>query len=145
MSKPVKTINEIQNEIIVEFSSLNDPFAEYELLLSLSAQFKRLEDSQKAAATLVQGCQSQVWLLLDAQNEALLIEADSDTLIIRGILSLIKRALQGQKCTDVASCDIYFLKEAELTATFEKSRQEGIEKILEEIREFARSKSRRND
>lgn len=145
MRKPIKTINEIQNEIIAEFSNLDDPFAEHELLLNLSAQFKRLEDSQKAAATLVQGCQSQVWLLLDAQNEALLIEADSDTLIIRGILSLIKRTFHGQKCADVASCDVYFLKEAELTATFEKSRREGIEKILEEIREFAKSKSRQTD
>lgn len=131
------SIDEIQQQIIDEFASIGDPLSQYEYLLEFSAELPELPASDKTDDNLVKGCQSRAWLILGKRNGAISIKADSETLIIRGVLFLLIEALDGQPLAEVARADIRFLEDANLLDTFTASRRDGIHKVVESIASFA--------
>ena len=131
------SIDETQQQIIDEFASIGDPLSQYEYLLEFSAELPTLPASNKTDDNLVKGCQSRAWLILGNRNGAISIKADSETLIIRGVLFLLIEALDGQPLAEVARADIRFLEEANLMDTFTSSRRDGVHKIVERIVSYA--------
>lgn len=129
-------MDEIQQDIVDEFLVIDDPLLGYELLLQYAASLPKMDARTKEAAVPVEGCQSKVWLKLDRKDGCLSIQAESDTLIIRGILYLLLKVLDGQPCAKVAECDLFFLEKADLLATFDDSRIAGIGSIVSKIKGF---------
>lgn len=132
----VPSIDDIQQEIVDEFTAIDDALSEYELLLQYAASLPKMEAEAMDASHLVDGCQSKVWLKLERQDARLSIEAESDTLIIRGILCLLIKVLDKQPCAAIAKCNLFFLEKANLLITFDDTRAAGIRAIEHTIKKY---------
>lgn len=130
-------INELQDKIVNDFQSIGDPLSQYEYLLEFAGSLPALPAQDKVDENLVEGCQSQVWLVMAAKDGKLALSADSDTLIVRGILHLLIDVLDGQPLADVAAVDVYFPQKADLMMTFNDSRRKGIGSTIAAIKRFA--------
>jgi Cysteine desulfuration protein SufE len=105
------TINEIQDEIIEEFSGFDDWMDKYQLLIDLGNEQEPLEEKYKTEQNLIDGCQSRVWLQADLTPEGLVhFQAESDALIVKGIVSLLIRVLDNQTPQDILDADLYFIE-----------------------------------
>ena len=98
-----------------------------------------MSQDEKSSLAPVEGCQSNVWLDMDCEEGRLKLRADSDTLIIRGILMLIIRVCGDQPCHAVANSSFSFLVEARLLSTFNQTRRAGINRVLEDIKTFCKN------
>ena len=137
-SEPIPSIDKLQEDIVEDFLSIGDPFSQYEYLIEFAASLPHLSEELKTEDNLVKGCQSRAWLVMEACNGNISLKADSDTLIVRGILHLLINVLDGQALYAVANADLFFLEKADLMATFTASRRSGIESIVKAIRQFAK-------
>ena len=133
----MESINEIQNEIISNFALLEDPFDQYAYLLKLSSFLQVMSEDERAKTDEVKGCQSHVWLRTYAQDGMFYMDAESDTMLIRGFLYLIRKVVSGQPVRDVAECSLYFLSDSGLSANLNADRRKGIGYIVKEIKERA--------
>ena len=140
----MRSINEIQEEIINDLTEIGDTFDQYSYLTELAGILEGLTNEEKTDDILVKGCQSRVWLLLSANEGKFYMRSDSDTLIIKGILALLEEIFNGQPLCGVANAEITFLKQSSLMETFEESRQKGIGYILRQSRDFARMEASKN-
>lgn len=145
MKPATRTVDELQDAIVGDFLSIGDPLSQYEYLLEFAGALPRLGPAAKTDDRLVAGCQSRVWLAMEAKGGRLAIEADSDTLIVRGVLYLLIEVLGGQRLEDVSSADIYFLEKAEVMSTFGDDRRRGIGSTVAAIQRFARQSVRPRD
>lgn len=124
------TISNIQDHIIADFSDIGDSFDQYAYLIELSCIMPPMDESKKTPENIVRGCQSRVWISVSLENGLFSFTADSDTLIIKGILYLLQKLFCGQTPRDVASAQITFLQATEIMETFEVDRQKGISYIV---------------
>ena len=137
----MSSINSIQNEIISDFSLLEDPFDQYTYLLKLSSFLPVMSEEERAGNEEVKGCQSHVWLRTYAENGLFYMDAESDTMLIRGFLYLIRKVVFGQPVKDVAECELYFLSDSGLTGSLNADRRKGIGYVVREIKERAKALS----
>ena len=133
-------INKIQDEIIEEFSKLNDWFDKYEYLIKLGKSLESLDENLKSDENSIIGCQSQVWLIAEMSDEKIHYLADSDSLITKGIISLLFRVLNDQYPEDIVNADLYFIDKIGLNSNLSPSRVNGMMSILKQIKSFANSK-----
>lgn len=136
--KQTSPIDKRQEEIVEDFLSIGDPLSQYEYLIEFAATLPHLPEELKTKSNLVKGCQSRAWLVMETKDETFSLRADSDTLIIRGILHLLINVLDGQQLCAVASAELFFLEKANLMITFSASRRQGIKSVVETIRQFAK-------
>ncbi len=135
-----RTIDEEQHAIVEDITSLGDAFSQYSYLLELSALLPPLSDGEKDACTLVAGCQSQVWLLVTAcKDNTVKIKAESDTLIVRGVLFLIVSLLDNRTAEDIETASITFVKETDLKTAFSDERLNGFDSICNTLRTLSRA------
>ncbi|MDO5117162.1 MAG: SufE family protein [Eggerthellaceae bacterium] len=132
-----RTINQQQDDIVEDFLSIGDPLSQYEYLIEFATALPALDEAFKVDENLVKDCQSRAWLVMENCAGALSIKADSDTLIVRGVLELLIEVLDGRPLREVAEADIYFPEKAELMTTFSASRRQGIGSIIATIKRFA--------
>jgi cysteine desulfuration protein SufE len=111
------TINEIQDEIIEEFSGLDDWMDKYQLLIDLGNEQAPLDEQYKTESNLIDGCQSRVWLQADYENGVIHFSAESDALIVKGIVSLLIRVLSDHTPKEILDADLYFIDEIGLRNT----------------------------
>ena len=130
-------INVIQDGIIRDFARLEDPFDQYAYLLKLSSFLPVMEEEDRLACEEVKGCQSHVWLRCGARDGRFLLEAESDTMLIRGFLYLIRKCLSGQTAGEVACADLYFLRDSGLAENLNADRRKGLGYVVKQIRERA--------
>ena len=133
-------INKIQDEIIEEFSKLNDWFDKYEYLIKIGKSLDSLDKNLKSDENSISGCQSQVWLIAEMSDEKIHYLADSDSLITKGIISLLFRVLNDQYPEDIVNADLYFIDKIGLNSNLSPSRVNGLMSILKQIKSFANSK-----
>ena len=105
------TINEIQDQIIEEFSELDDWMDKYQLLIDLGSEQEPLPEEYKTDSNLIEGCQSRVWLQADEVDGRLIFQAESDALIVKGIVSLLVKVLSDHTAEEIADADLYFIEE----------------------------------
>lgn len=134
-------LNTLQDEIVQDFASIGDLLSQYEYLLEYAASLPVMENEEKSEKNLVEGCQSRVWLSMAVSDGRLSLRADSDTLIVRGILHLLINVLDGRRLDEVAKATIYFPEKAGLMATFDEARRKGIASVVASIRRFAQQSS----
>jgi len=132
-----RTINQQQDDIVEDFLSIGDPLSQYEYLIEFATALPALDEASKVDENLVKDCQSRAWLVMENRADAHSVKADSDTLIVRGVLELLIEVLDGRPLREVAEADIYFPEKAELMTTFSASRRQGIGSIIATIKRFA--------
>lgn len=131
------TINEQQDEVIEEFSELDDWMDRYQLLIDLGEEQEALPDSEKTEQNLIDGCQSRVWLLCDENNGILTFRAESDALIVKGIVSLLIRVMSGHTPQEILDADLYFIREIGLTEHLSPTRSNGLLAMIKQMRMYA--------
>lgn len=131
------TINEIQDQIIKDFTILDDWLEIYDYLISLGKKLAPLDDKYKSDEFAIKGCQSKVWIVADIFDDKMSLQGDSDTSIIKGILSLIIMVFQNQSLTDIRKTDIYFAKKVGLTKSLSPTRANGMESMIKQIKYHA--------
>lgn len=131
------TINEIQDEIIEEFSSLDDWMDRYQLLIDMGGETEPLPDSDKVEQNLIDGCQSRVWLVCDEKEGRLYFRAESDALIVKGIVTLLIRVLSGHTPDEILDADLYFIEKIGLREHLSPTRSNGLLAMLKQMRAYA--------
>ena len=131
------TINEIQEEIIEEFCSLDDWMDRYQLLIDLGEEQEPLAEQEKTDQNLIDGCQSRVWLQCDDVDGKLVSTADSDALIVKGIIALLVRVLSGQTPKDILDADLYFIDRIGLREHLSPTRSNGLLAMIKQIKAYA--------
>lgn len=133
----MKTINELQDEIIEEFTELDDWMDRYQLLIDLGNEQEPLEDKYKTEQNLIDGCQSRVWLQCDEVEGKLIFKAESDALIVKGIVTLLIHVLSGHTPDEILESDLYFIPEIGLKEHLSPTRSNGLLAMVKQIRMYA--------
>ena len=131
------TINEIQDEIIEEFSGLDDWMDKYQLLIDLGNELTPLDERFKTEQNLIDGCQSRVWLQADLVDGLIHFAAESDALIVKGIVSLLIRVLSDHTPQEILDADLYFIEEIGLKEHLSPTRSNGLVAMVKQIRAYA--------
>ena len=132
------TINEIQDEIIEEFSDFDDWMDRYQLLIDLGSEQQPLPESEKTEQNLIDGCQSRVWLVADLTPEGLVhFRAESDALIVKGIVTLLIRVLSDHTPQDILDADLYFIERIGLRDHLSPTRSNGLLAMLKQMKAYA--------
>ena len=133
------SINEIQDEIIEEFSGFDDWMDKYQLLIDLGNEQEPLEEKYKTEQNLIDGCQSRVWLVADYMEESGVIHfrAESDALIVKGIVALLIRVLSDHTPQEILDADLYFIEEIGLKEHLSPTRSNGLVAMVKQMRVYA--------
>ena len=131
------TINETQDEIIEEFSALDDWMDKYQLLIDLGSEQEPLAEQYKTEQNLIDGCQSRVWLQADYEDGIIRFSAESDALIVKGIVTLLIRVLSGHTPQDFLDADLYFIEQIGLKEHLSPTRSNGLLAMVKQMRMYA--------
>ena len=132
------TINEIQDEIIEEFNDFDDWMDKYQMLIDLGNEQQLLPESAKTEQNLIDGCQSRVWLTAELTPEGLVhFEAESDALIVKGIVTLLIRVLSDHTPQEILDADLYFIERIGLREHLSPTRSNGLLAMLKQMRMYA--------
>ena len=131
------TINEIQDEIIEEFLPLDDWMDRYQLLIDMGEELPPLAPGEKTEQNLINGCQSRVWLVCERQGDLLNFRAESDALIVRGIVALLLRVVSGHTPEEILSADLYFIPRIGLSEHLSPTRANGLLAMVKQVRNYA--------
>ncbi|MDY6092087.1 MAG: SufE family protein [Prevotella sp.] len=131
------TINELQDEVIEVFSDFDDWMDKYQLLIDLGNELPPLDEHYKTESNLIDGCQSRVWLQADCHDGVMELQAESDALIVKGIIALLIKVLNHQKPEDVLNADLYFIERIGLKDHLSPTRSNGLLAMVKQIRMYA--------
>ncbi len=131
------TIDEIQDEIIEEFNDFDDWMDKYQLLIDLGGDLDALDAKYKTDDNLIDGCQSRVWVQCDYENGLVNLRADSDALIVKGIVALLIRVLGGHTPEEILGADLYFIDRIGLREHLSPTRSNGLLAMIKQIRLYA--------
>ena len=131
------TINQLQDDIIAEFSDFDDWMDRYQLLIDLGNEVAPLDEKYKTDQNLIEGCQSRVWLNAEERGGNIVFEADSDALIVKGIIALLIRVLSGHSAEEILDSDLYFIDKIGLKDHLSPTRSNGLLSMVKQIRMYA--------
>lgn len=131
------SINEVQDEIIEEFSALTDWMDRYAYIIELGGQLPPMEEKYKVPANLIEGCQSRVWIEAQLTDGKIHFEADSDALIVKGIVALLMRVLNDRTPREILDADLYFIDRIGLSEHLSPTRSNGLVAMVKQIRMYA--------
>ena len=131
------SIKELQDEVIEDFVGLDDWMDRYQLLIDLGEEQEALPESDKDDQNLIDGCQSRVWLVCDEKDGVLYFRAESDALIVKGIVALLVRVLTGHTPQEILDADLYFIDEIGLREHLSPTRSNGLLAMVKQMRMYA--------
>ena len=131
------SINEIQDEIIAEFSDFDDWMDRYQLLIDMGSEQEPLDEQYKTEQNLIDGCQSRVWLQADLIDGMVHFRAESDALIVKGIVALLVRVLSGHTPQEILDADLYFIDRIGLREHLSPTRSNGLGAMLKQMKMYA--------
>lgn len=138
MTETDREIDRIQQDIVDEFAMLGDDWTErYQYIIDCGKALPALPDEDKVPANILHGCQSQVWLLADADDERMHYRANSDALIVSGLIALLLRIYSGRPISEIASSEPWFVEQLGLAEHLSPTRSNGLAAMLTAIRERA--------
>ncbi len=133
----MKTIQELQADIVDEFSVFTDWMDKYEYLIELGKGMPLIDEKEKTDDHLIRGCQSRVWLSCHKEDGRLHFAADSDAIITKGIISLLIRVYDGQTPDDILAADEAFLEQIGLKENLSPTRANGLVSMIQTIKNYA--------
>ncbi len=132
------TINEVQDEIIDEMTGIDDWLDRYAYIIDLGSTLQPLQEDKKNPANLIEGCQSRVWIDAEKKPDGKIhFEADSDALIVKGIVALLMRVLNDRTPDEVLGADLYFIDRIGLSEHLSPTRSNGLVAMVKQIRNYA--------
>ena len=134
----MKTLQEIQAEVVEDFSMYDEWLDKYEYLIDLGRRLEPFPEELKTEDRLIKGCQSRVWLDTTVEGERLFFRADSDAIITKGIISLLVGVYFGRTAREIAEDDFSFVERLGLRENLSPTRANGLASMIATIRETAR-------
>jgi cysteine desulfuration protein SufE len=131
------TIQEIQQEIVEEFSMFDDWMDKYEYIIELGKQLPAIDESLKKDEFLIPGCQSRVWLVPQFTDGKINFLADSDAIITKGIVSLLLKVFNNRTADEIKSSDLFFIDKIGLKDNLSPNRANGLASMIEKIYHYA--------
>ncbi len=131
------TINALQDEVIEEFSALDDWMDKYQMLIDLGGELPALDEQKKTPENLIEGCQSRVWLVCHYADGVMTLEADSDAMIVKGIVALLLRVLSGHSPAEILNSELYFIEQIGLREHLSPTRSNGLVAMVKQIMAYA--------
>ena len=131
------TINEIQDEVIVDFSVFDDWMDKYALLIDMGNALPTLDGRYKTSSNLIEGCQSRVWLQADYTDGQVIFQGESDAVIVKGIVSLLIRVLSHHTPQEILDADLYFIDRIGLKEHLSPTRSNGLVAMLKQMKMYA--------
>lgn len=140
------TIKELQDDIIAEFSDFDDWLDRYQLLIDLGSEQPSLPDEYKTESNLIEGCQSRVWLQADFVDGKVVFRAESDALIVKGIVALLIKVYSGHTPDEILDNEPYFVEAIGLKEHLSPTRSNGLVAMIKQMKLYALAfKARMND
>lgn len=133
----MSTIQEIQDEIIAEFNDFDDWLDRYQLLIDLGSEQEPLPEEYKTDNNLIEGCQSRVWLQADYTDGKVFFRAESDAMIVKGIVSLLIKVYSGHTPDEILGCEPYFVEAIGLKEHLSPTRSNGLLAMIKQMRLYA--------
>ena len=137
--------DQIQEEIIEEFSVFDDWLDKYDYLIGLSETLPPIAPEHRTGQYLIEGCQSRVWIDARTDGGRIFFTADSDAIITKGIIALLIRVLNGRTPQEVLDTDLYFIDAIGLTANLSPTRANGLAAMVRQMRLYALAYASKND
>lgn len=131
------TINEVQDEIIDEFSLFDDWMDRYALLIELGNSLDKLDEKYKVENNLIEGCQSRVWLQAELVDGKIVFKAESDAVIVKGIIALLIKVLSNRTPDEIIDADLYFIERIGLKEHLSPTRSNGLVSMIKQMRFYA--------
>jgi len=139
------TIDELQEEVIEEFSDFTDWMDKYQLLIDLGNEMEPIDERLKTEDNLINGCQSRVWISAECRDGLLYFTAESDALIVKGLIALLLRVLSGHTPDEILSADLYFIDRIGLKDHLSPTRSNGLLAMVKQIRMYALAYKAKDD
>lgn len=131
------TINQLQDEVIAEFSEFDDWMDRYQLLIDIAGEQPPLDERYKTEQNLIDGCQSRVWIQADYHDGIIDFAAESDALIVKGIIALLLRVVSGHSPKEILDSELYFIDEIGLHDHLSPTRSNGLLAMIKRIKAYA--------
>ena len=128
------SINELQDEVVAEFSDFDDWMDRYQLLIDLGNEQEPLDEKYKTEQNLIEGCQSRVWLQADEVDGKIIFKAESDALIVKGIIALLIKVVSGHTPDEILNSELYFIG---LKDHLSPTRSNGLLSMVKQMRMYA--------
>lgn len=132
-----KTINEVQDEIVEEYEVFDDWMDKYAMLIEAGSALAGLDDEEKRPEMLIEGCQSRVWIIAEMRDGRLYFRADSDALIVKGLVALLLRVMDGREPSEIAQANLYFIDRMGLSEHLSPTRSNGLLSMLKQMKYYA--------
>ena len=131
------TINQLQDEVIEEFSTFDDWMDKYQLLIDIGNEQDALDERYKTEQNLIDGCQSRVWLHADYHDGIIDFKAESDALIVKGIVALLIKVVSGHTPQEILDSELYFIERIRLREHLSPTRSNGLLAMIKQIKTYA--------
>ena len=131
------TINETQDEIIEEFELFDDWEGKYEYIIDLGKKLAPFQEEFKTEDHIIKGCQSRVWLHAELNGDNVVFTADSDAIIVKGLISMLVKVLSGHTPEEIINADLYFMEKVGLQQHLAQTRSNGLASMLKQMKTYA--------
>ena len=131
------SINEIQDQIIEEFSMVDDWMDKYQMLIELGNSLEPLDEKYKTPQNIIEGCQSRVWLQADYNDGIIHFSGESDAVIVKGLVSLLIQVLSDHPPDEILNCDLYFIEQIGLREHLSPTRSNGLLSMVKQMKVYA--------
>jgi cysteine desulfuration protein SufE len=132
-----ETINETQEELIEEFGLFDDWADKYEYLIDLGKKLSPMSDSFKTEENVIKGCQSKVWLHAEKQGDLIVFQADSEAIIVKGMISMLIRVLSNHTPSEIMQADLYFIDQIGMAQHLAQTRSNGLVSMVKQMKNYA--------
>ncbi len=130
------SINSVQDEIIEEFELFDDWADKYEYIIDLGKKLNPFPEEAKTEENIIKGCQSRVWLNAKMKDEKLIFEADSEAIIVKGLVSMLIRVLSNHKPSEIANAELYFIDKIGMTSHLAQTRSNGLASMAKQMKNY---------
>ncbi|MFM6938726.1 SufE family protein [Aquirufa sp. TARAVU-A1A] len=131
------TINETQDELIEEFGLFEDWADKYEYLIDLGKKLSPMNEAFKTEENVIKGCQSKVWLHAEKQGDQVVFFADSEAIIVKGMISMLIRVLSNHTPAEIMQADLYFIDQIGMAQHLAQTRSNGLVAMVKQMKNYA--------
>ena len=131
------SINDLQDEIIEDFSLFDNVNDKYAYIIDLGKSLEDLPEEERKDDLLIKGCQSKVWLMTSFEDEKVVFKADSDAMIVKGLVSLLLKVLSGHSPKEILDADLYFVDKIGLLQMLSMTRSNGLNSMMKQMKLYA--------
>jgi cysteine desulfuration protein SufE len=132
-----QSIQEIQEELIDEFGLFDDWADKYEYLIDLGKKLPSLSEAFKTEENVIKGCQSRVWLHAERRGDLIVFEADSEAVIVKGMISMLIRVLSNHTAQEIMQADLYFIDQIGMSQHLAQTRSNGLVSMVKQMKNYA--------